>query len=78
MIFVGLFGLCHGAAHGLEMPWAVNPVLFALGFATGTATLHLFGGGIGYFFIQSTIFSLILRIIGIACSLYGCYLFLLV
>ena len=28
MIFVSFFGLCHGAAHGLEMPWAANPVLF--------------------------------------------------
>jgi len=78
MIFVGLFGLCHGAAHGLEMPWAANPLLFASGFSTGTATLHLFGVGIGSFFTQSKIFSLILRIIGIACALYGCYLFVLV
>ena len=21
-IFVGIFGFCHGTAHGLEMPWA--------------------------------------------------------
>ena len=35
MIFVGFFGFFHGSAHGLEMPWAVNPFLFALGFATG-------------------------------------------
>ena len=78
IIFVGLFGLCHGAAHGLEMPWAANPIFFALGFITSTATLHLFGVGIGYFFIQSTISSLLLRIIGLGCALYGCYLFLLI
>ena len=78
MIFVGLFGLCHGAAHGLEMPWASNPVLFASGFATGTATLHLFGVGTGYFFTQSTISSILLRVAGVACALYGFYLLLLV
>ncbi len=75
MIFVGFFGLCHGTAHGLEMPWAANPVLFASGFATGTATLHLFGVGIGYFFTKSTIFSIMLRIMGLSCAIYGIYLF---
>ena len=75
MFFVGFFGLCHGAAHGLEMPWAVNPVLFALGFATGTATLHLFGVGIGYYFIRSTISSMLLRLIGLSCAFYGISLF---
>ena len=58
-IFVGVFGFCHGTAHGLEMPWASNPILFAFGFATGTATLHLFGVGIGYFALK-TFFSSIL------------------
>ena len=75
MVFVSFFGLCHGAAHGLEMPWAANPVLFASGFATGTATLHIFGVGIGYFFIKSIISSILLRLIGLSCALYGIYLF---
>ena len=78
VIFVGLFGLCHGAAHGLEMPWAASPVLFASGFATGTTTLHLFGVGTGYFFTQSTISSILLRVAGVACVLYGFYLLFLV
>ena len=55
MIAVGIFGFFHGSAHGLEMPQAVNPVLFALGFATGTATLHLFGVIIGNFAIKNKI-----------------------
>jgi len=75
MVFVGIFGLFHGFAHGLEMPWAVNPILFALGFATGTATLHIFGVGIGYFFTKSLISSIFLRLIGLSCALYGVYLF---
>ena len=75
MIFVGIFGLFHGGAHGLEMPWAANPILFALGFATGTATLHLFGVGIGTFLIKSRISSLLLRFMGLSFAFYGIYLF---
>lgn len=77
MIFVGIFGFCHGIAHGLEMPWATNPILFALGFSTGTATLHLFGVGIGYYALKSTISSIILRATGLLCATYGIYLFFL-
>jgi len=74
MIFVSLFGLCHGAAHGLEMPWAANPILFASGFVAGTTTLHLFGVGIGSLAIKTTISSLVLRCIGVGCVVYGFYL----
>ena len=73
-IFVGIFGFCHGTAHGLEMPWASNPILFALGFASGTATLHLFGVGIGYFALKTFFSSILLRIFGILCAVYGSYL----
>ena len=77
MIFVGIFGFCHGTAHGLEMPWASNPILFALGFSAGTATLHLFGVGIGHFALKTFFSSFLLRIIGLLCSAYGIYLILL-
>ena len=74
MIFVGIFGFCHGIAHGLEMPWASNPILFALGFASGTATLHLFGVAIGYFALQTFFSKVLLRIVGLLCATYGLYL----
>ena len=61
MIFISIFGMCHGLAHGMEMPWAVNPILFALGFASGTATLHLFGVGIGSLAIKTKFSSIVLR-----------------
>jgi len=73
-IFIGIFGFCHGTAHGLEMPWAVNPILFALGFVSGTTILHLFGVGIGHYSLKSKLSSLILRIVGLACAFYGIYL----
>tara|TARA_B100001250_G_scaffold211158_1_gene181181 strand:- start:255 stop:857 length:603 start_codon:yes stop_codon:yes gene_type:complete len=71
MIFICFFGLCHGLAHGMEMPWAVNPILFALGFASGTATLHLFGVGIGSLAIKTKFSSIVLRVVGIACAFFG-------
>ena len=77
MIFIGIFGLCHGTAHGMEMPWASNPILFALGFAVGTATLHLFGVGVGYFAIKTKFSYLILKMSGFLCAIYGLYLLFL-
>ena len=74
MAFVGIFGLFHGAAHGVEMPKAANPLLFVLGFICGTTTLHLFGVGIGYFLIKTTLSSILLRITGMVFAIYGCYL----
>ncbi len=73
MIFVGIFGFFHGSAHGFEMPWAVNPFLFALGFATGTATLHIFGVILGYFAIKTKLSIVILRITGICFAGIGIY-----
>ena len=74
LIAVGLFGTFHGLAHGIEMPWAVNPLLFALGFSSGTAVLHLFGVGIGLVLIRNNFSNVILRALGFACALFGFYL----
>ena len=74
MIAVTFFGLFHGLAHGIEMPWAANPLLFALGFSSGTAALHLFGVGIGLVLIRNNFLNIILRILGFACAIFGFYL----
>ena len=71
MIFICIFGLCHGLAHGMEMPWAATPILFALGFASGTATLHLFGVGIGSLAIKTKFSSIVLKVVGAGCALFG-------
>ena len=76
MVFVGIFGFFHGTAHGLEMPNAANPFYFALGFITGTATLHIFGVIIGYFSIKTKLTSLILKLTGMVFAIYGVYLIL--
>jgi len=74
IVFVGIFGLFHGTAHGIEVPAAANPLLFVLGFICGTTALHLFGVGIGYFSIKTTISSILLRLTGILFAIYGLYL----
>ena len=75
MVFVGIFGLFHGIAHGIEVPAAANPILFVLGFICGTASLHIFGVGISYFSIKSAISSILLRLTGLTFAIYGMYLF---
>ena len=74
MIFVGIFGLFHGIAHGLEVPAAANPVLFVLGFIFGTTTLHLLGVTIGYFSIKKNISLILFRPAGVSFAIYGIYL----
>ncbi|RUA18760.1 MAG: urease accessory protein UreJ, partial [Alphaproteobacteria bacterium] len=50
-----------------------NPILFALGFVTSTAALHILGLIIGYFGEQSTISSRLLRISGVVIASVGVY-----
>lgn len=47
MLAVAVFAIFHGYAHGAEMPVAARPMLYGLGFMTGTAAIHLLGVGIG-------------------------------
>ena len=47
MGIVGLFALCHGHAHGAEMPANAVGAVYALGFAAATALLHGCGIGLG-------------------------------
>lgn len=47
MLGVGFFAIFHGYAHGSEIPTTTQPVLYALGFLTGTALIHIAGVVIG-------------------------------
>jgi urease accessory protein len=47
MAGVGFFAIFHGYAHGSEMPTTAEPVLYAAGFLTGTALIHIAGLVIG-------------------------------
>jgi len=47
VVVVSIFALCHGHAHGTEIPHAANPATFALGFVLGTGLLHTAGVALG-------------------------------
>lgn len=46
-LFAGLSGLCHGFAHGIEMPGGITPALYLAGMVCATGVLHGFGLGGG-------------------------------
>ncbi len=76
MIFVGIFGLFHGIAHGLEIPAASSPILFILGFICGTTALHVFGVIVGHISNKNKVSLNFLRLTGMIFAIYGIYLFL--
>jgi urease accessory protein len=39
-VLVGIFGLCHGHAHGTELPQGENGLLYSIGFVIATGCLH--------------------------------------
>jgi urease accessory protein len=47
MVLVGFFGLCHGYAHGRELPPGQSGLLYSIGFVVATGTLHALGITIG-------------------------------
>lgn len=46
-VFVLFFGICHGHAHGTEMPGSASPAYYTFGFLISTTLLHLVGVLIG-------------------------------
>ena len=47
MLFVGFFAVFHGHAHGVEIPRLAEPWLYAAGFMSASALLHLTGVALG-------------------------------
>ena len=68
---VGVFGLCHGYAHGLELPRSLSPMLYTLGFVVGTAALHLLGMVIAEVATMKVWLKQGLRLIGAAVAVSG-------
>lgn len=70
---IGLFALCHGYAHGSEMPPSVSIFPYATGFMMATTLLHLCGIGIALF-IKGFCGINWLRLSGVVIALYGGFL----
>lgn len=47
LTLIGVFAVCHGYAHGVELPTAADPADFAAGFVIATGLIHLLGIGVG-------------------------------
>ena len=75
VIIVGLFAICHGHAHGAEMPETASGLAYAVGFIIATAFLHACGIGSGIA-IQRLASPKIVRFAGTAIVLCGGYLLL--
>ena len=71
---VGLFGICHGYAHGYEMPAAENPWGYAAGFLLTTAGLHLIGAIGGQLLLESRRGRRRLVLAGVVVAFIGGYL----
>jgi urease accessory protein len=75
MTLVGVFALCHGHAHGTEIPAAASGMLYGTGFICATAALH--GVGIGIATLAGKRMSLpLVRIAGAAICVAGVCLWL--
>jgi urease accessory protein len=73
VILVGLFALCHGHAHGAEMPDTASGFIYGLGFVISTACLHLAGIGWGLA-MQKIAAAQVARWTGGAIAVCGLYL----
>jgi urease accessory protein len=73
MILVALFALCHGHAHGAEMPDTAAGLAYGLGFILATACLHGVGISLGIL-AQRFGTERLVRYAGGAIALCGLYL----
>jgi urease accessory protein len=76
LIFVSFFGIFHGHAHGVEMPLIINPLLYAIGFVSGTAMIHILGVIIGIFATRIERYATILRYMGAGIAGVGLHIFI--
>lgn len=68
---VGAFALCHGYAHGMEMPASASGWLYGAGFVAASAALHAAGLGMGRAVLARSTW---LRASGAAIALAGVWL----
>jgi urease accessory protein len=47
LALISVFAICHGHAHGAELPRAADPADYAIGFVLATGLIHLFGIAVG-------------------------------
>lgn len=78
MVFVAIFAMFHGHAHGAELPAVEGDTLYilayVLGFMTATAGLHVIGALVGYIALRNNRGAMTLRLSGMLIAMVGVYL----
>jgi urease accessory protein len=77
MIFVGIFAVFHGYAHGAELPEVSSPIIalaYVVGFLVSTAGLHVIGALLGYIMLRNQRGTLVLRGSGMLIALAGAFI----
>ncbi|MEC7761014.1 MAG: HupE/UreJ family protein [Pseudomonadota bacterium] len=69
-VIVGVFAIFHGHAHGTELPGAVNPFAYGIGFVVGTGLLHIAGIALGVL-VGSTAGRVVVRAAGAVIAALG-------
>lgn len=72
LILIAYFALCHGYAHGAELPRATDPADYAIGFVLATGMIHLFGIGVGLA-LNKPMHGRLSRALGAAIGMGGVY-----
>jgi urease accessory protein len=78
MVFVAIFAVFHGHAHGAELPEVSSPVIaiaYVVGFLVATAGLHVIGALIGYILLRNSRGAMILRAAGAVIAAMGIFIF---
>lgn len=70
LAIITIFALCHGYAHGAELPMAASPSDYAVGFVVATGLIHLIGIGVGLALLPIWQGRLC-RLLGVAIALAG-------
>lgn len=68
---VGMFGVCHGYAHGYEMPVMEDKLSYVCGFLLTTAALHLVGAVGAFYLLKRERGGPYLKRAGLACAACG-------
>jgi urease accessory protein len=74
LALIAAFAICHGYAHGAELPRSADPAEYATGFVLATGVIHVFGIGVGQGLMKPRKGEFT-RILGGAIALAGLYFF---
>jgi urease accessory protein len=69
---IGFFALCHGYAHGVELPLSDDPADYAVGFVLATGMIHVIGIGFGLA-LHKPLNGTLARLLGGAIGAAGIY-----